>query len=167
MLLAERLWWSCHFTSAQGHAMKTNMTCAAATRKPTRKLPAHHPLRHLGRISAEARLRSYETFLQLAVVLQRGDAFSTASQSPRRAAVRGGGNATMRQTVTGSGCCWACNSVKVRWTCERIGIMTVQQYQGWRRWSHILVEAALHLTAVVSSAMAWLVRRAGQAGVEF
>jgi hypothetical protein len=47
-------------------------------------------LRHLGHSQVEARPRRREAFLRLAVVLQRGQAVSTASQPPERAAVRGG-----------------------------------------------------------------------------
>ena len=60
-------------------------------------------LQHLGHSWAGARPRGLETFLRLAVLLQQGQALSTASQSPERAAVRGGDGATMRQIARGSG----------------------------------------------------------------
>lgn len=39
----QSLVWSCRFESTQGHAIKTDTTCAAATGKLTRKLPTRHP----------------------------------------------------------------------------------------------------------------------------
>jgi hypothetical protein len=68
--------------------------------------------------------------MRLAVVLQRGQALSTASQSPERAAVRGGDGATMRQIARGPG--RARNSANARRTCEGIRITAAQQYRSCR-----------------------------------
>ena len=88
-------------------------------------------LQHLGHSWAGARPRGLETFLRLAVLLQQGQALSTASQSPERATVRGGVGAT-RQIARGSGRCRARNSTNARRTCEEIGITAAQQYRSCR-----------------------------------
>jgi len=83
-------------------------------------------LRHLGHSQVEARPRRREAFLRLAIMLQRGQALSTASQSPERATVRGGDGATTRQIARGSGRCRARNSANARRTCEGIRIIAAQ-----------------------------------------
>ena len=92
---------------------------------------------------------------------------STASQSPERAAVRGGDGATMRQIARGSGRCRARNSVNARRTCEGIRIIVAQQHRGWRGRSRILVEVAPHLVGAVFSVAAWPIRGAWREGVGF
>jgi len=100
-------------------------------------------------------------------VLRRGEALSTASHSPERAAVRGGDSATTRQIARGSGRCRARNSANARRTCEGIRITAAQQHRGWRGRSRILVEAAQHLAGVVFLAAAWPIRGAWWEGVGF
>jgi hypothetical protein len=75
-----------------------------------------------GRSEAEARLRRREAFLRLAVMLQRGQARSTASHSLEYLVVRGGDGATTRQITRGSGRCPARNLANVRQRCEEIRI---------------------------------------------
>jgi len=156
----ESLVWSCCLGSAQGRAIKTDTTCATARGKLTRNLPTRHPPAASRAQIGRSQARGLEAFLRLAVVLQRGQALSTASLSPERAAVRGGDGATTRQIARGSGCCRARNSANARQTCEGISITADQLHRSWRGGSSILTEAAPHLAGAVFLAAAWPIREA-------
>jgi hypothetical protein len=102
--------------------LRTNITFAAARRELTGKLPKIIYLWHLR--------HSLEAFLQLAIVLQQGQALSMASLSLERAAVRGSDGATTRQIVRGLGRCRARNSANPRRTGKGIHITAAQQHRG-------------------------------------
>ncbi|KAG9243305.1 hypothetical protein BJ878DRAFT_125458 [Calycina marina] len=116
-----------------------NASCTCSTGGTTRQKPGCIIVRH---------------FCDWLLTLQRGQAESTASQSPERAAVRGGDGAT-RQIARGSGRCRARSSANARRTCEGIRVTAAQQHRDWTGRSWILVEAAPHLAGAVFSAAAW------------
>jgi hypothetical protein len=89
------------------HQEAPNASFTCSTWGTARQKPGRVVLRH---------------FCDWLCVLQRGQALSTASLSPERAAVRGGDSATTRQIARGSGRCRARNSANARRTCEGIRI---------------------------------------------
>ena len=98
-------------------------------------------------------------------MLQRGEALSTASQSPERAAVRGGDGATTRQIARGSGRCRARNSAIARRTCEGIRITAAQQYRSCRGDRGFWLKLPRTSLARSISAAAWPIRGAWWEGV--
>jgi hypothetical protein len=124
-------------------------------------------LQHLGHSQAEDRPRRCEAFLRLAIVLQRGEALSTASLSPGRAAVRGGDGTTTRQIARRSGCCRARNSANARRTCEGIRITAAQQHRSCRGDRGFWLKLPRTSLARSFSAAAWPIRGAWWDGVGF